>query len=175
MCRATRRASSRHYDSAGDAYPDTVEVMRKLIPTHVVFNGRAGALTGKNALTSKVGEQVLVVHSQANRDTPPASDRRPRRLRLGDGQVRQPAGKGSGDLVHPRRLGGCCALHLRAAGHLRLCHHNLIEAVELGATAHFKVEGTWNNDLMKQVSPPGPIGGGDKLGALEAAPMVHTH
>jgi nitrite reductase (NO-forming) len=33
----------------------------------------------------------------------------------------------------------------------------LIEAVELGASAHFKVEGEWNNDLMKQVTPPGPI------------------
>jgi nitrite reductase (NO-forming) len=27
----------------------------------------------------------------------------------------------------------------------------------LGATAHFKVEGEWNNDLMEQVSPPAPI------------------
>ena len=33
-------------------------------------------------------------------------------------------------------------------------NHNLIEAVELGATAHFKVEGKWNDDLMKQVSLP---------------------
>ena len=32
-----------------------------------------------------------------------------------------------------------------------------VEAVELGATAQFKVEGKWNDDLMKQVSPPGPI------------------
>ncbi len=56
------------YESAGDAYNDTVEVMRKLIPTHVVFNGKVGALTGKNALTSKVGETVMLVHSQANRD-----------------------------------------------------------------------------------------------------------
>ena len=45
--------------------------MRKLIPTHVVFNGKVGALTGKNALTSKVGETVLIVHSQANRDSRP--------------------------------------------------------------------------------------------------------
>ena len=30
-------------------------------------------------------------------------------------------------------------------------NHNLIEAVELGATAHFKVEGNWNDDLMTQV------------------------
>ena len=37
-------------------------------------------------------------------------------------------------------------------------NHNLIEAAELGATAHFKVEGAWDDDLMKQVSAPGPIG-----------------
>jgi len=39
-------------------------------------------------------------------------------------------------------------------------NHNLIEAALLGATAHFKVEGKWNDDLMTQVSAPGPIGGG---------------
>jgi len=33
----------------------------------------------------------------------------------------------------------------------------LIEAVELGAAAHFKVEGNWNADLMKQVRPPHAI------------------
>src|SRR6476646_4294904 len=38
------------YDSPGEAYTDTVEVMRRLTPTHVVFNGKVGALTGKNAL-----------------------------------------------------------------------------------------------------------------------------
>jgi len=59
------------YDSPGDAYAETADVMRKLIPTHVVFNGAVGALTGKNALTSKVGETVLIVHSQANRDSRP--------------------------------------------------------------------------------------------------------
>ena len=59
------------YNSPGEAYTDTVEVMRKLTPTHVVFNGKVGALTGKNALTSKVGETVLIVHSQANRDSRP--------------------------------------------------------------------------------------------------------
>ena len=51
------------YDCAGEAYADTIEVMRKLIPTHVVFNGKVGALTGENALTAKVGETVLIVHS----------------------------------------------------------------------------------------------------------------
>src|SRR5262249_58096995 len=59
------------YESLGESFADTTEVMRKLIPTHVVFNGRVGALTGKNALTAKVGETVMIVHSQANRDTRP--------------------------------------------------------------------------------------------------------
>src|ERR1043166_1837433 len=59
------------YDSHGDAYPETVELMRKLTPTHVVFNGKAGALIGKNALAANVGENVLIVHSQANRDSHP--------------------------------------------------------------------------------------------------------
>ena len=36
-------------------------------------------------------------------------------------------------------------------------NHNLIEAVELGATAHFVVEGDWNDDLMMQVQAPSPI------------------
>ena len=35
-------------------------------------------------------------------------------------------------------------------------NHNLIEAVNLGATAHIKVEGEWNNDLMEQVQAPAP-------------------
>jgi nitrite reductase (NO-forming) len=36
-------------------------------------------------------------------------------------------------------------------------NHNLIEAVLLGATAHFRVEGNWNDDLMTLVRRPGPI------------------
>ena len=59
------------YDSPAKSYTDTIEAMRKLTPTHVVFNGKVGALTGKNALTANVGETVLIVHSQANRDSRP--------------------------------------------------------------------------------------------------------
>ena len=38
-------------------------------------------------------------------------------------------------------------------------NHNLIEAVELGATAHFTVDGGWNDDLMTQVAAPNVISG----------------
>src|SRR3546814_1612141 len=59
------------YKTLADSYTDTVEVMRTLTPTHVVFNGKVGALTGEGAMKSKVGETVLMIHSQANRDTRP--------------------------------------------------------------------------------------------------------
>ena len=59
------------YASAGEGYADMVKVMRGLIPTHIVFNGAVGALTGEKALKAAVGETVLIVHSQANRDSRP--------------------------------------------------------------------------------------------------------
>jgi len=96
------------FADAGESYADTLAVMNGLIPSHVVFNGRVGALTGDQALEAEQGENVLFVHSQA------------RRSGLGKRQVQQPAGTRSGDLVHPGRIGGGGALHLPAAGRLRL-------------------------------------------------------
>ena len=142
------------FKETGDAYSDTIEVMRRLIPTHVVFNGKVGALTGKNAMTAKVGERVLIVHSQANRDTRP-------HLIGGHGDYVWETGKFHNppqkDLETWFIRGGSAGAALytfRQPGLYAYVTHNLIEAVELGATAHFKVEGTWNDDLMKQVMPP---------------------
>ncbi|HET7412471.1 MAG TPA: copper-containing nitrite reductase, partial [Pararhizobium sp.] len=64
-----RHGNYRKFDSLVDSYEETLKAMRGLIPTHVVFNGRTNALTGDNALKAKVGETVLIVHFQANRDT----------------------------------------------------------------------------------------------------------
>jgi len=163
------------YGSAGESYPETQEVMRKLIPTHVVFNGRVDSLTGKNAMTAKVGERVLVVHSQANRDSRP-------HIIGGHGDYVWETGKFNNppekDLETWFIRGGSAGAALytfRQPGIYAYVNHNLIEAVELGATAHFKVDGTWNDDLMKQVRPPEPIGAGDKLGALSPATGSHNH
>jgi len=160
------------YETLGESYADTTEVMRKLIPTHVVFEGRAGALTGKNALSAKVGETVMIVHSEANRDTRP-------HLIGGHGDYVWETGKFTNppqkDLETWFVRGGSAGAALytfREPGVYAYVNHNLIEAVELGATAHIKVEGKWNDDLMKQISPPGPISP-DKLGAAEpASPVV---
>jgi nitrite reductase (NO-forming) len=145
------------YDSPGEAYGDTLEVMRKLIPSHVVFNGRVGALTGKDAMTAKVGETVLIIHSQANRDTRP-------HLIGGHGDHVWETGKFANppevDLETWFIRGGSAGAALYTflqPGIYAYVNHNLIEAVELGAVAHFTVEGTWDDDLMTQVKPPGAI------------------
>jgi nitrite reductase (NO-forming) len=145
------------YPSAGESFQDTMEVMRKLIPTHVVFNGKVGALTGDRAMTAKVGETVLIVHSQANRDTRP-------HLIGGHGDYVWETGKFANpperDLETWFIRGGSAGAALYTflqPGIYAYVNHNLIEAVELGAVAHFKVTGIWNDDLMKQIRPPEPI------------------
>ena len=146
------------YESPGDGYDDMLKVMRTLTPTHEVFNGAVGALTGDNAMKAAVGETVLIVHSQANRDTRP-------HIIGGHGDYVWATGKFRNapevDLETWHIPGGCAGAALYTflqPGIYAYVNHNLIEAVELGATAHFMVEGEWNDDLMTQVQAPTPIG-----------------
>jgi nitrite reductase (NO-forming) len=147
------------FDSLGDSYDETLKAMRGLIPTHVVFNGKVGALTGDNAMKANVGETVLFVHSQANRDTRP-------HIIGGHGDHVWEQGKFSNppakDLETWFVRGGSAGAALytfRQPGLYAYVNHNLIEAAELGATAHIAVEGKWDDDLMTQVSAPAPIAG----------------
>jgi len=151
------KGNFKSYESAGDGYDDIVKVMRGLIPTHVVFNGKVGSLTGDNAMKAKVGETVLIVHSQANRDTRP-------HLIGGHGDYVWEQGKFANppakDLETWFIRGGSAGSALYTflqPGVYAYVNHNLIEAVELGATAHFMVEGEWDDDLMTQVEAPKPI------------------
>lgn len=152
------------YASSAESLPDTLKVMRGLIPSHVVFNGAVGALTGANAMTSKVGETVLFVHSQANRDTRP-------HLIGGHGDYVWEEGKFNNPpmkdmetwFIRGGSAGAALYTFLQPGTYVYL-NHNLIEAVELGAAAHVKVEGNkWDHDLMTQPSAPGPIKAGTDL------------
>jgi nitrite reductase (NO-forming) len=131
--------------------------MKGLIPSHLVFNGKENALTGSNAIRVDVGEKVLFITSQANRDT---------RIHIVGGHA---------DLVW---LGGSfndkpatnyetwsvpggsavAALYqFRQPGKYVYLNHNLIEAFTLGAIAEIDASGKWNDNLMKQIKDPGPI------------------
>ncbi len=153
------------YDTPLEAFPDMEAVMRTLTPTHVVFNGRVNSMTGANALKAKVGDRVLIVHSQANRDSRP-------HLIGGHGDYVWVNGKFANapekDLETWFIPGGTAVAAyytFRQPGVYAYVTHNLIEAVMLGGTAHFKVEGNWNNDLMQQISPPRKITGTTKTKA----------
>lgn len=147
----------KEYSTPAKGFGDIKKVFETLTPTHLVFNGVTGALTGKNALRANVGDKVLFITSQANRDT---------RIHLIGGHA---------DLVWlggsfndkpatnyetwPVVGGSAVAMiyQFRQPGTYAYLNHNLIEAFAFGAVAHVKVEGEWDDNLMKQLSKPEKI------------------
>lgn len=145
------------YDTAGEDYADSMEVMATLIPSHIVFNGAVGALTGDKSLTAKVGETVLIIHSQANYDTRP-------HLIGGHGDYVWSTGSFSDDpdtgletWFIAGGAAGAAVYTFKQPGVYAYVNHNLIQAVLKGATALFKVEGKWDDELMMQVKKPTAI------------------
>ncbi len=144
----------KHYDFALEDFTDSLEAMRKLIPTHVVFNGAEGALAGENAMTAKVGETVMFIHNQANRDSRP-------HLIGGHGDYVWETGAFNDDPATGIETwfirggsAGAAIYTFKQPGIYAYVTHNLIEAVLLGAVGHVKVEGEWDDALMTQVSKP---------------------
>jgi len=144
----------KRYESAGEAYADTLEVMRTLTPTHIVFNGAVGALTGENALKAAVGEKVLIVHSQANRDTRPHLIGGHGDYVWATGKFRNPPDVDQETWFITGGTAGAAFYTFEQPGIYAYVNHNLIEAFELGAAAHFTVTGDWNDDLMTAVRAP---------------------
>lgn len=141
------------YEAAGEDYSDSIDAMRTLTPTHCVFNGAVGAITGENALKFNVGETVLMVHNQANRDSRP-------HLIGGHGNYVWETSFSEAPMTGLETWfvrGGTAMAAMytfEQPGVYAYVNHNLIEAALLGATAHFVVEGEWDNSLMEQVSAP---------------------
>ncbi|MDE2384458.1 MAG: nitrite reductase, copper-containing [Alphaproteobacteria bacterium] len=155
----TEKGAFKKYETAGEDLAEALDVMRGLIPSHVVFNGAVGSLTGDKAMKAKVGDNVLIIHAQANRDSRP-------HLIGGHGDYVWEHGKfGNAPQTDFETWfirggsAGAAIYKFRQPGIYAYVNHNLIEAVMLGATAHFKVDGQWNDDLMMQVAKPRPISG----------------
>ena len=133
---------------------DALTVMRGLIPTHVVFNGAKGALTGDRALKATVGEKVLFIHAQSNRDSRPHLIGGHGDLVWETGSFADAPATGLETWFIRGGSAGAMAYEFRQPGVYAYVNHNLIEAVLLGATAHVVVDGDWNDDLMMQVGKP---------------------
>ncbi len=145
------------FGSVSEAMAETMEVMLTNEPSHVVFNGAVGAITGDHSMKAKVGETVLFIHSQANRDTRP-------HLIGGHGDYVWPYGSFNDPpqtnletWFIPGGTAGAALYTFLQPGLYVYLNHNLIDAILKGAAAHVQVEGEWDNDLMEQVKAPGPI------------------
>jgi nitrite reductase (NO-forming) len=145
------------FDTPVAAMQETLEVMKKNEPSHVVFNGAVGALTGENSLTAKVGESVLFIHSQANRDTRPHLIGGHGDFVWQSGSFDDPPDTNLETWFIPGGAAGAALYTFQQPGLYVYLNHNLIDAVLKGAAAHVKVEGEWNNDLLEQIKKPGPI------------------
>ncbi len=142
------------YANAGDDYAESLEAMRTLTPTHSVFNGSVGALTGTNALRSEVGKTVLMIHNQANRDTRPHLIGGHGNFVWESGSFSDAPQTGLETWFIRGGSAGAAMYTFEQPGVYAYVNHNLIEAAILGATAHFVVDGEWDNDLMEQVVAP---------------------
>jgi nitrite reductase (NO-forming) len=133
------------------------ESIKTLMPTNLPFNGHEGALLGQNAMTAKVGDKVLFIAAEANRDT---------RMHLigGHADLYWPGGKFNNkpftDFETWEVPGGSAAATLykfREPGTYLFLDHNLIEAFDFGAMAQVKVTGKWDSTYMMQVEKPTEI------------------
>jgi nitrite reductase (NO-forming) len=147
----------KEFDSAASAMPEILEVMKTNEPSHVVFNGAVGALTGENALKAKVGETVLFIHSQANRDTRPHLIGGHGDYVWQRGSFADPPETNLETWFIPGGSAGAALYTFRQPGLYVYLNHNLIDAFLKGAAAHVQVEGEWNNDLLEQIRKPQPI------------------
>ena len=145
------------YATMMEGFADTVKVMNGLIPTHVVFNGSVGALTGDNSLKANVGETVLIIHAQANRDTRPHLIGGHADYAWQTGKFANPPEQDLETWFIRGGSAGAAVYTFLQPGIYAYLNHNLIEAFNLGALAHFDVGGEWNDDLMTQLVAPAKI------------------
>ena len=147
----------KRYRTPLESFVDDLKVMKTLIPSHVVFNGKVGGLIGENALESKVGESLLLIHSQANRQSFPHLIGGHGDYVWERGNLSDPPLTGLESWVIAAGSAGAAVYTFKQPGTYVYLSHNLIEAVLLGAVAQIKVNGKWNNDLMTQVKKPSLI------------------
>ena len=145
------KGNYKKYDNALDALADTTEVMRGLLPTHIGFGGKQFAYTGDAALKANVGETVLLIHSQANNISSPHLIGGHGDYVWERGNFQDPPTTGLETWLIAAGSAGAATYKFKQPGLYVYLNHNLIKAIMFGAAAHIKVEGKWDDNLLKQV------------------------
>ncbi|UJF24537.1 copper-containing nitrite reductase [Suttonella sp. R2A3] len=147
----------KRYATPAESYADDKKVMDGLIPTHVVFGESKGQLTGDNAMTSKVGETIMIYHSQSNRPSYPHLIGGHGEYVWERGNLADTPAQDLESWIIGAGSAGAAMYTFKQPGTYVYLSHNLIEALDLGAISQIRVDGEWNNDLMEQVVPPSPM------------------
>lgn len=148
------KGNYKRYSSASLSFADDKKVMDGLIPTHVVFGERKGAYTGDNAPTAKVGETLMIYHSQANRQSYPHLIGGHGEYVWERGNLADAPAQDLESWVIGAGSAGAAMYTFKQPGTYVYLNHNLIEAVNLGALAQIKVDGKWDNGIMEQTQAP---------------------
>ncbi len=127
-------------------------------PTHSVFNGAVGSMTGTNAYKSEVCRTILIVHAQANRDTRPHLIGGHADIVWEGGSFTDVPQTGLETWFIRGGSAGAAMYTFKQPGIYAYVNYNLIEASLKGAATHFVVEGEWDNDLMAQIVPARSFG-----------------
>ena len=159
------KGNYKRYDNPSASFADDKVVMDSLTPTHIVFGESKGSLVGDNAMTAKVGETVMFYHSQANRYTYPHIIGGHGEYVWERGNLADPPAQDLETWSIAAGSAGAAMYTFKQPGTYAYVNHNLIEAFNLGAAGHVRVDGEWNNDLMEQVKAPGPMAGGEEAKA----------
>lgn len=147
----------KRYSTPAESFADDRAVMDTLTPTHIVFGESKGQLTGDNALKAKVGDTIMLYHSQANRQSYPHLIGGHGEYVWERGNLADAPAQDLESWVIGAGSAGAAMYTFKQPGTYVYLSHNLIEALDFGALAQIKVDGQWNNDLMEQVVAPSPI------------------
>jgi nitrite reductase (NO-forming) len=149
--------TSKRFKSFAEQMAPMLEVMKGLVPTHIAFNGKYGSLTNDIRLEAKVGETVLLLHSEANNPSYP-------HLIGGHGDWVWPYGKfdsrpDQGLETWEVMAGGTAAAvyTFKQEGTYLYLNHNLIKAFLYDAKAVIHVTGGWDDELMTRPYEARPI------------------
>ena len=140
------------FETAGESYPLDRLAINTLVPSHITFGDRKGAYTGDNALTSNVGETVLLIHSQANRYSYPHLIGGHGEYVWERGNLQDKPATGLETWSIAAGSAGAAMYTFKQPGVYVYLNHNLIEAINLGAMAEIKVDGVWDNKYMEQIT-----------------------
>lgn len=148
------KGNFKRFATAAESMAEDKEVMDKLIPSHIVFGDRKYAYTGEKAMTAKVGETVMFYHSQANRFSYPHLIGGHGDYVWERGNLADPPAQNLETWAIAAGSAGAAMYTFHQPGVYVYLNHNLIESVNLGALAHVKVDGKWDNNLMEQTVAP---------------------